>query len=273
MTTQREWNDSDAARLVSQPALDDDKYSRGVLGLITGSAQYPGAAVLGVEAALRTGVGMVRYVGPERAENLVLQRRPEAVMAWGRVQAWLIGSGMDPVKHDDGIDEHIDAALSQSVPAVVDGGALAWARRAQGPTVVTPHYRELARMLDIEPSEVAADPQRWAVTVAQEFEVTVLLKGHTTFVTDGARTVTVSGAPTWLATAGAGDALGGILGALVATHSEAIVTTPGLLVDVAASASFIHGRAAQRASNGGPLTVLDLCVETSAVIADLVERR
>src|SRR6185503_18181228 len=65
----------------SVPGDDDDKYSRGVVGFVTGSASYPGAAVLGVEAAARTGVGMIRYLGPGRPTRLVLQRRPEVVTA------------------------------------------------------------------------------------------------------------------------------------------------------------------------------------------------
>jgi len=85
------WTAEDAAALVAVPGDGDDKYTRGVLGVITGSTLYPGAAVLGVEAALRTGVGMVRYLGPERPSSLVLSRRPEVVTADGRVQAWLIG--------------------------------------------------------------------------------------------------------------------------------------------------------------------------------------
>jgi NAD(P)H-hydrate repair Nnr-like enzyme with NAD(P)H-hydrate dehydratase domain len=91
MGTDAIWGASDAARFIAAPDRDDDKYSRGVLGVITGSVHYPGASVLGVEAALRTGLGMVRYLGPERAQELVLQRRPEVVTAEGRVQAWLIG--------------------------------------------------------------------------------------------------------------------------------------------------------------------------------------
>src|SRR5688500_5470355 len=88
-------------RAIAVPLEGDDKYSRGVLGVMTGSAQYPGAAVLGVEAALRTGVGMVRYVGPEPAKQLVLARRPEAVSGMGRVQAWLVGSGTDPASRTE----------------------------------------------------------------------------------------------------------------------------------------------------------------------------
>ena len=93
----------DAAAWIAEPSASDDKYSRGVLGVATGSDRYPGAAVLGVEAALRTGVGMVRYVGPSRATDLVLARRPEAVPGRGRVQAWLIGSGMDAADRDDAL--------------------------------------------------------------------------------------------------------------------------------------------------------------------------
>ena len=64
------------------------------LGVATGSDRYPGAAVMGVDAAVHTGVGMVRYVGPSRATDSVLARRPEVVSGVGRVQAWLVGSGI-----------------------------------------------------------------------------------------------------------------------------------------------------------------------------------
>ena len=87
MTEHPQLSSADAAALVRVPTADDDKYSRGVVGFVTGSTRYPGAAVLGVEAALRTGVGMVRYLGPARPTDLVLQRRPEVVANDGRVQA------------------------------------------------------------------------------------------------------------------------------------------------------------------------------------------
>ena len=88
----REWTARDARDWIAVPTPDDDKYSRGVLGVVTGSALYPGAAVIGVDAALHTGVGMVRYLGAVAAD--VLARRPEAVATAGRVDAWLLGSGM-----------------------------------------------------------------------------------------------------------------------------------------------------------------------------------
>ena len=119
---------ADAAAWIAVPGPDDDKYSRGVLGLVTGSERYPGAAVLGAEAALHTGVGMLRYLGGAR--DAVLARRPEAVTAEGRVQAWVLGSGIDP--DDPLLGERMRAALAEGVPTVLDAGALDLAGDASG---------------------------------------------------------------------------------------------------------------------------------------------
>ena len=267
MATPTEWTADDAAAVIRVPDEHDDKYSRGVLGVITGSDRYPGAAVLGVEAALRTGLGMVRYLGPEDASTLVLQRRPEAVTARGRVQAWLLGSGMDPVERDPGA---MLEALAEAVPSVLDGGALDLYDHARAPVVLTPHARELARVLRADLDEILAEPAEWARIAADDLGVTVLLKGHTTHVAGPGVLYSVRSAPTWLATAGAGDALGGILGALVATNTDVIGADPHQLARIAASAAVIHGLAAQRASGGGPFTVLDLCAALPATIAELV---
>ncbi|PRY69527.1 hydroxyethylthiazole kinase-like uncharacterized protein yjeF [Glaciihabitans tibetensis] len=265
------WEPADAAAHVRVPEPGDDKYSRGVLGVITGSAQYPGAAVLGVEAALRTGVGMVRYVGPKSVGRAVLARRPEAVAGAGRVQAWLIGSGMDHASRSAATGDRMAEALRQELPTVLDGGAFDLYTRSHGPTVLTPHYRELARVLDSSVEEIAADPGAAAAHAADTLGVTVLLKGHTSYVAGpGGLRLASSTAPSWLATAGAGDALGGILGALVATHYEDILADPAVLGRLAASACVLHGLAAERASGGGPLTILDLAAAIPATISDLL---
>ena len=271
MNTFTTWTTRDAAGLIAVPAPDDDKYSRGVLGIITGSAAYPGAAVLGVDAALHTGVGMVRYLGDERATTYVLQRRPEAVAAAGRVQAWLVGSGMDAALRDIATADRLGAALESGLPIVVDAGALDLLDRATGPVIITPHFRELSKVLGESAETIARDPADAAIRSAQKLGVTVLLKGHRTYVAapDGTRLV-ASSAPAWLATAGAGDALGGILGALVATHSREIAADPSLLARLGATASVIHGVAASRASAGGPLTILDLISAVPAVIAEFL---
>jgi hydroxyethylthiazole kinase-like uncharacterized protein yjeF len=264
------WTEGDAAAQIAVPKDSDDKYSRGVLGVITGSTMYPGAAVLGVEAALRTGLGMVRYLGPERPSTLVLSRRPEAVTADGRVQAWLIGSGIDKVAGSES-REWMSAAVAQDVPVVLDGGALSLHKDAVGPVVITPHFRELANLIGGDADAIAKDPGSAAAEAATELGVTVLLKGHTTYVASPeGLLLSAAVAPAWLATAGAGDALGGILGALVATHADAVMADASGMARLAATASVIHGLAGRRASGGGPTTVLDVAVAVSATIGALL---
>lgn len=284
MTEHPQLSSADVAALVRVPTTDDDKYSRGVVGFVTGSTRYPGAAVLGVEAALRTGVGMVRYLGPTRPTELVMQRRPEAVADEGRVQAWVVGSGMHDVSRDTLGDEaagRVRAALESGHPIVIDAGAIdadsiERAVAAGAPVVITPHAGELARLLGRERSAVAAAPLEAAREVAAHYGVVVLLKGHTTWaVAPGGSVVEAQSAPAWLATAGAGDALGGVLGALLASHAVDLAADPdrALLARLAAAAAVIHGLAAERASGGGPLTVLDVCAAVSPVIAELVAGR
>ncbi|ROS54712.1 ADP/ATP-dependent (S)-NAD(P)H-hydrate dehydratase [Frigoribacterium sp. PhB24] len=266
-----DWTPSDASDWIAVPSENDDKYSRGVLGVVTGSSAYPGAAVLGVEAALHTGVGMLRYLGPARASDFVLHRRPEAVTSPGRVQAWLLGSGVDPDHLDDETRDGFATGASSGLPLVLDAGALALREQATGPVVLTPHFRELARASGREVDDVAADPAGAAERAAGEWGCTVLVKGHRTYVASpgGTRLVAAS-APSWLATAGAGDALGGVLGALVATHADEVAEDEEALARLAATAAVVHGLAASRASAGGPVTVLGLIDALPATIAELL---
>lgn len=274
----------DAARWIRVPTDGDDKYSRGVLGVVTGSARFPGAAVLGTEGAARTGAGMIRYLGPERAADLVLQRRPEVVTADGRVQAWLMGSGMPPERSDDERAALVHR-LAQGLPAVLDAGVLDLLPASTGPTVVVPHFGELVAVLatagvEADRASIAADPERWAVRAARETGATVLLKGGTTYVADpaGLRHAVQAG-PAWLATAGSGDVLGGVLGALLAAHADALRDDPAVLADLAAAAAALHGEAGRIASTGGsdadgapggPIAALDIAEALPSVIRRLL---
>lgn len=271
MTGFTEWTPEQARDLVAVPREWDDKYSHGVLGVITGSEEYPGAAVLGVDAALHTGVGMVRYLGPERPTSLVLARRPEVVTVDGRVQAWLLGSGMDAATDDTLTAARIATALASGHPLVLDAGAIESSRDALGPVVMTPHHAELARALHVDVAEMAADPENWVERAADSLGITVVLKGHTTLVCGIGGSFSVTSPTTWLATAGTGDSLAGILGALIATHSRLIGEDVGTIAQLAATAVLIHGLAADRAGAGGPFTVLDLNHSIPAVISSLKE--
>ena len=271
-----EWEAAQARDWIAVPQATDDKYSRGVLGVRTGSTEYPGAAVLGVEAASRTGVGMLRYLGPRRVGALVLQRRPEVVTADGRVQAWLLGSGMDAGSRSAETTKQLQKALRQGVPTLLDAGALDLTGAGTGARVITPHYRELAALLgrseeSVTVAEIAAEPGQWSVRAAGLLGVTVLLKGSTTHIASpsGIR-LTVSGAPAWLATAGSGDVLAGILGALLATNAARVDADADALAALAATAAFVHGAAAHRASGGGPILALDIAEAVPATIAALL---
>lgn len=269
-----EWTMRDAARVLRRPTATDDKYSRGVLGMRTGSQRYPGAAVLGVEAAHRTGVGMVRYLGPAVPTGLVLARRPETVTADGRVQAWLIGSGTDAAERAADETAALRGILGGDVPVVVDAGALDLVTGPSGtaPVVVTPHAGEHARLRAAAGLAAAGgDRVTAAADTAAALGVTVLLKGAQTVVATPAGTVRVVTSPTaWLATAGTGDVLAGILGALVAAARPRDVEALGPLT---ATAAFLHGAAAQEASaarGGGPVTALDVADAAASVVGRLM---
>lgn len=281
--------DADVADLWPVPEVAAHKYGRGVLGLAVGSARYPGAAVLAAAGALGAGLGMVRFIGDDAVLRLVHAAHPEVVGVVGRVQATALGSGVDPA---DGaamvrLSSLLRSALVEGLPAVLDAGALAllWPGRPGAVVdvprrvVLTPHAGELADLLAARgvraeagapPSrtEIEAAPGRWARAAAADTGATVLLKGPVTVVAapSGPLFAQAEGTP-WLATAGAGDVLTGLLGALLAGRSEDVAADPTLAARLAATAAFVHGRAARRASAGGPISAGDVARALPATIA------
>ena len=263
----KKWNAKDAARCIIVPSELDHKYSRGTLGVITGSAQYPGAAVLTTAAASATGVGALRFHSSSGLAHLVLHRTPEALVQPGPVTAWIAGSGIDHKKYSDITTwlRHRWFALlkDQSVPTLLDAGALHLAGSLEQPTLITPHAGELSRLLAsrgvVASSElIEANPAQWAVKASEILDVTVLLKGSTTYVAQDNYLIELPAATAWLATAGSGDVLAGIIGALLATNYIEILNSPKKLADVAATGAFIHNRAALAASEGGPISASSL---------------
>ncbi|PYG00669.1 yjeF C-terminal region, hydroxyethylthiazole kinase-related/yjeF N-terminal region [Georgenia satyanarayanai] len=277
---------ADVADLLPAPVATDHKYTRGVLGLVAGSTTYPGAAVLAAAGALRTGLGMVRYLGPDAVTRLVHERFPEVVVGSGRVQAWALGSGIDPA--DDARAEEVrdtlQRALDDGVPAVLDAGALSLAPDRLAPTtVLAPHAGELARLLsargeDTDRADVEAAPLAFARRAAARTGAVVLLKGPTTVVAAPGGTVLsqADGTP-WLATAGTGDVLAGILGALLAVRGEDLAAgrdpDGALTAELAAAAALVHGRAGARAAGGGPVTALQVADAVPGVVAALLADR
>ena len=293
----RSWTVEDTGRVLRRPTAADDKYSRGVLGVRTGSDAYPGAAVLGVEAAWRTGIGMVRYVGPDRPTSFVLARRPETVAVDGRVQAWLIGSGTVPAPSPDaaggppgtagrvgaasprahGETEALRGILHDTDPVVVDAGALDLAGDGTAPRILTPHAGEHARLRSaLGLSQAGADRVTAARETADATGAVLLLKGAITVVAaPGGLAVEVSAGSPWLATAGTGDVLAGVIGALVAAAvGDGRVTDAAALASLAASGAWLHGHAGRLASaqrGGGPITALDVADALPRAVAEALD--
>lgn len=276
----KKWTARDAAKCIITPSDLDHKYSRGVLGAITGSARFPGAAVLTTAAASATGIGMIRFHSSSGLAHLVLHSTPSVVVQPGKVTAWLVGSGIESKKYADITTwlRHRWYKLTtlQSAPTVLDAGALHLAGSLEQPTLITPHSGELSKLLisrgvQVTPEAIEGDPKKWVQIAAETLGVTVLLKGSTTYVANDSVLIQLPVATPWLATAGTGDVLAGIIGALVATNTIEILNDTNYLASVAATGAFIHARAADLASNGGPINAEAIVDYIPRVITQLIK--
>ena len=278
--TVKKWTAKDASRCIITPSDLDHKYSRGVLGIITGSARFPGAAVLTSSAASVTGLGMIRFHSSSGLAHLVLHTTPSVVVQPGKVTAWLVGSGIESKKYSDFTTwlrhRWFKLTTLQSVPTVLDAGALHLAGSLEQPTLITPHSGELSRLLvtrgvQVTSEAIEGDPKKWVQIAADTLGVTVLLKGSTTYVANDSTLIQLPIATPWLATAGSGDVLAGIIGALIATNTVEILNDYEQLAKVAATGAFIHARAAESASNGGPINAEAIIKFIPSVISQLIK--
>jgi hydroxyethylthiazole kinase-like uncharacterized protein yjeF len=255
----------DISGLLPRPGPESDKYRRGVLGLMAGSDRFTGAAVLATGGAVHGGAGMVRVVTAQAAAAVVRQAWPEVVLtvypadsdttvrsgekdllsSAGRVQAWVAGPGMGTGQD---AAERLAAVLGTDLPVLVDADGLTILSTEGGllpraaPTLITPHAGELARLLGTDGASVEARRLEHARRAADGLGVTVLLKGSTTVVAppgDQPVLVNPTGTP-WLATAGSGDVLSGLAGALLAQ---------GLApAEAGLAGAYLHGLAARLAA-------------------------
>jgi hydroxyethylthiazole kinase-like uncharacterized protein yjeF len=268
---------ADVAAILPRPASESDKYRRGVLGLVAGSDQYTGAAVLSCGGAIHGGAGMVRFVSAAVAVDVVRQHWPEAVLTTydpnrpeqaietaGRVQAWAVGPGIGTGPQAEAL---LAGVLASDVPVLVDADGLtvlAAHRDLLGraaPVLITPHAGELARLLSADRADIEARRLHYARAAAAELGVTVLLKGSTTVIAepDGHQPVLVNSTGTpWLATAGSGDVLSGLAGSLLAQGVDA--------PHAAAAAAYLHGMAGRLAARDAPIGASDLLGAIPAAI-------
>lgn len=253
-------HDAALARYLLKPEADSHKYSRGVVRIIAGSQRFPGAGLLCVAGASHSGVGMIRLNAPERVENLVLAAHPQIVpdgpALTGACDALVLGPGLDAQK----ADWEALAQLLENTPAVIDASALEpvcalikeGKLRLRAHHILTPHEGELARCLNLfagtdtdktageiarkladkadkllgkfaaETSPALQRRIQGAQQLAALTGACVLAKGNRTVVVDAeAQVYLLPAATPWLATAGSGDVLAGLMGGLLALNVRA----------------------------------------------------
>lgn len=283
------WDDADYRALVPRPGPDVHKNARGRLLIVAGSAAYPGAAVLAAMGAQRAGAGYVTLAVPDSIVPVV-QSRVSSVIVAGLPEdpVGTLGSAAIDVVRDvatafDGVvlgpgmtvvdgASHAARSLvgSLDAPLVIDADGL----NALGtntdmllergrPTVITPHPGELARLLGTTASEVQSARLACGRALSGP-ELTCVLKGaHTVVSGSGRQVITRSGNP-GLATAGTGDVLAGVTGALLAQGLRPFEA--GVL------AAYLHGRAGDLAAAAlGVLSVVaeDIPLCLAAAIREL----
>ncbi|WP_448222976.1 NAD(P)H-hydrate dehydratase [Gordonia iterans] len=243
--------DLDVALGWPRPGPHDDKYTQGVVGIVAGSDAYPGAAVLSTIGSVAATSGMTRFVGA--AAPQVVAQRPEVVAVTGlaeagTVQAWVVGPGIGT---DGDAETLVEQVLATELPVLVDAdGLTVVARRPElleraAPTLLTPHAGEFARLAG---APVGDDRLSAVRELAARLQATVLLKGRITLVAEpGGRVLGNDAGGSAAATAGAGDVLSGIAGALLAAGK------PPLLAGAAAAR--LHSEAARLAGHGGAIPI------------------
>ena len=250
---------SDVAHWLPRRAADAHKGSNGHVLVIAGSPGKTGAALLSAGAALRMGAGLVTLACEPEAQRALDQKVIEVMTAplagndrLGSALALAEAKAAAVVGPGLGLDAATqqfarDLSLALPLPTVLDADALsAWAgqlsglRAARAPRVLTPHPGEAARLLGIPTSAVQSDRVAAARQLAQSCAQVVVLKGARTVIAapDGSIRICVSGTPA-MGTAGTGDVLAGVLGALCGALAP---------FDAAACGVELHARAGEHAA-------------------------
>lgn len=229
-----------------QPGAASHKYTRGHLTVLGGAAMT-GAARLAAAAARRAGAGMVSIAAKGHGSlyrtgdpGLVISDAPlPDLLRDARRNAWVCGPGLG----QDAARTALPVLLAAGRQVVADADALGahagHPEGLRGCTVLTPHEGEFAGLF----GPVATDKLAAARAAARLVGCVVLLKGADTVIAapDGRAAINAN-APPWLATAGAGDTLAGIIGALLAQGMPAW--------EAACAGAWLHGRAGALAGPG-----------------------
>jgi NAD(P)H-hydrate epimerase len=232
-----------ALRDVPRRGADSTKFSSGNVFILGGASGLTGAPSMSALAAMRSGAGYVTVGAPASLELSFTVRLLEAMMVGlpetaGALSREAAGPALKAIKRADAVvlgpglskkpgarDFALEMFERIDVPLVIDAdglNALAGCFPEDLPmrpwaTVLTPHAGELGRLLDVDSAEVSRDRLKHARAAAKAAKAFVVLKGDDTLVVSPSGTTAVSrgGAPA-LATAGTGDVLSGVIGAMLA---------------------------------------------------------
>ena len=278
-------DDDDIADAVPEPAADDYKYSRGVVGVAAGSSTYRGAALMATAGARLGGVGMVHVL--DRADGVAAMivdhfwdvvTSTDSPAATSRVTAWAVGPGLGQGSVDAGT---LEAVLAAPTPTLVDADALRLLahpgpstalrrRRASGlPVVLTPHIGEFAALGYDCGSGATEDRLGAALRAAHDLHAVIVLKGPGTIVASpsGTAYIDTRGGPE-LGTAGSGDVLAGLVGSMLAAHAARESLGDDDATRIAAAGVAVHGSAGVVAGHGGrPVTAMDIIASLPDAIA------
>ena len=292
-----------AREFLLAPSADEDKYRRGVVGVVAGSDTYPGAGLLTTFAASNTGVGMVRLNSTRRVEDLVLHYAPGVVTVGGRIQSGVIGPGCTNERYED-CRELAQFCIDSKLPLVIDAGALDLVRslvdyadahsRCLSRAILTPHHGEAARLLtqfghQLSRADVDADPATSAKELASLTGAIILLKSATTLCSylhhdQGNRTQEIISIPQetpWAGVAGSGDVLAGTVAGIAAgfqARAERRQGNPSIseaeCASLASLGAWVHAQAAFLASVGSeghahPIQAIDIARALPEIIGGL----
>ncbi|WP_233189976.1 bifunctional ADP-dependent NAD(P)H-hydrate dehydratase/NAD(P)H-hydrate epimerase [Corynebacterium sp. J010B-136] len=252
------------------PGIFDNKYTHGVTGIAAGSEQFPGAGIMCTAGALHTTTSMVLTIGD--ITNFPEVVPVKDVAAARRVDAWVVGPGRGT---DDAALSELEEILDSKLPVVIDADAITLIaqhphlrERVRG-AVLTPHAGEFARLGGKSQQQLS-----------DELGCHILLKGRITTITSPHELpVSVNTGNSFAATAGSGDVLAGVIGALLAWHSVHRPTQDSMqhsMQETLLSAVAIHAHAAalsaKQPEGYAPTTAMAIATALSRAIAKLNTR-
>ena len=231
---------------------ESNKGDFGYIGILGGCENYSGAIKLAnmSATALRAGCGIVRLIIPKSIENFVAPYLLEQTMftfdtdekgnmifdenkikeTLSKLKALAIGMGWGSGNDNEKILKYI--IENYNIPLIIDADGinclskidLNILKKYKGKIIITPHLKEFERISKVKIDEVKVNPIKYAKQFAKEYNVIVLLKGHTTIVTNGEDTYLIEKGCPGMATAGSGDVLSGILVGILGYNKPNILT-------------------------------------------------